>query len=379
MQEQIMDSLTSLEKVLDNRHQYAQEWKRTKKGKVIGYLCTYVPEEIIYAAGALPVRILGRHQSPTIAETFIHSMYCPFSRDCLAAGLSGDFNYLDGIVIAHSCIHIRQVFDSWQRHLKPSYSHYLYMPGNVQSRYAQSCFKSELEEFKDSLEHWLGITITTEALRRAIQVYNTNRSLLQKIYELRKKEPPLISGVQAMQIVLSSMLMDKEEHNHLLEHLLEGLTKTNKTNGSKTRLMIIGSVNDDLPFLSLVESLGANVVIDDNCTGTRYFWGEVDDKGNILSAIAKRYVSKPPCPHKDFVKRQRLSHLLPLASEFRIRGAIILTQKFCDVHQYDTPIIESAFRKANIPVLSLESDVTMPLGQFRTRVEAFLEMIQLEL
>ena len=350
-----------------------------RKGKVIGYLCTYVPEEIIYAAGALPVRVLGQHQSLSIADPFISSMYCPFSRDCLAAGLSGRFDYLDGIVTAHSCVHIRQVFDSWQRHLTSSYSHYLYMPHNVQSRYAQACFESELKDFRDSLQVWLGEPINPKDLRRSIAVYKTNRSMLHKIYEIRKQEPPLISGVQATKIVLSSMVMDKEEHNHLLGNLLEQLPETNKTARTGIRLMIVGSVIDDYQFISLVESLGANVVIDEHCAGTRYFWGDVDDNEDTLSAIAKRYISKPPCPHKDLIERQRLHHILQLANEYRIEGAIIMTQKFCDMHEFDTPLIESALKEASIPVLSLESDVTVPLGQFRTRIEAFLEMINLEL
>src|SRR3990172_7852839 len=94
----------------DNRHDYAREWKKNTGGKVLGYMCTYVPEEILYAADVLPVRILGGHKPQNVTEPHIFAMYCPFCRDVLAHGLQGHYKYLDGIMIAQSCLHIRQAY-----------------------------------------------------------------------------------------------------------------------------------------------------------------------------------------------------------------------------------------------------------------------------
>ena len=105
-----------------NRHEYAREWKERTGGKVLGYFCTYVPEEIPYAAGVLPVRILGSHEPQDVTEPHIFGMFCPFCRDCLAQGLKGRYDYLDGIMIAQSCLHIRQAFTSWQKHVPVEYS-----------------------------------------------------------------------------------------------------------------------------------------------------------------------------------------------------------------------------------------------------------------
>jgi len=66
------------------RAEYARQWKQRTGGKVIGYFCTYAPEELMYAAGILPVRILGSHEVQDVTESHIFGMFCPFCRDCLA-------------------------------------------------------------------------------------------------------------------------------------------------------------------------------------------------------------------------------------------------------------------------------------------------------
>jgi len=129
----------------------------------------------------------------------------------------------------------------------------------------------------------------------------------------------------------------------------------------------------------MVESLGGTVVIDDQCTGSRYFWQETALGDDPLAAIADRYVDAPPCPTKELEERRRLDHMATLFKEFRAQGAILVNQKFCDPHQIDFPAIESFFEERGIPTLFLELDMTTPVGQFKTRVEAFLEMMQLEL
>ena len=365
--------------IVNNRHKYAQQWKEETGKKVIGYLCTYVPEEILYAADLLPVRIIGSHEPQDVTEPYIFNMYCPFSRDCLAQGLKGRYDYLDGIITAHSCLHIRQTFASWVRHIPISYNHYLFVPAHVHSPSAHSCLVGELTRLKNSLEEWTGKTISEQALDHAIEVYNTNRRLLKKVYELRRSNTPPISGTEAMEMVLAGMFMDKEEHNRLLEEVLADQPQPTRLEEPTTRLMLIGSENDDLEFLRLIESLGADVVVDDHCTGTRYFWNEVIWQEDRLSAIATRYLNKPPCPLKDLVERHRFSHILKLARDYNVQGVFLVQQKFCDPHEFDMAPIESLLKENHIPTLFLELDMTIPAGQFRTRIEAFLELLQLEL
>src|SRR3990172_3683288 len=151
-----MEALKVMQGVVEGRHGYARGWKEKRHRPVVGYLCTWVPEELIFAAGGLPVRVLGSHEPQDVVEPHIFSQFCPYSRDCLAQGLLGRYNYLHGIVYAHGCYHIRQTFDSWQRHIPTPLAYFFFMPTNVQRRGAKDQVVRELEDFKEALEKHTG-------------------------------------------------------------------------------------------------------------------------------------------------------------------------------------------------------------------------------
>ena len=360
------------------RHEYVKQWKeKHPDSKVLGYFCTYVPEEILYAADILPVRILGSHEPQDVTEPHIFAMFCPFCRDCLAQGLQGRYDYLEGIMISQSCLHIRQAYTSWDLHIDNEFSYFLPMPHHIQSPRATPFLRDELETFKKAVEKWTGKTITDEDLDRGIEICNESRRLLRQVYEMRKKDQPPISGLEAMYMVVSSQMTDKREHSQLLKELIPTLEgRTLPQTGE--RLMVLGSENDDVEFINLVESLGATFVVDDHCTGSRYFWNEVEPQDDRLMAIADRYIKRPPCPTKDWPDRNRIKHVMQLAKDYNVQGAILLQQKFCDPHELDIPALRKSFQEADIPTLFLELDVTVPIGQFKIRSEAFLEMLREE-
>jgi benzoyl-CoA reductase subunit C len=142
--------------------------------------------------------------------------------------------------------------------------------------------------------------------------------------------------------------------------------------------MIVGSENDDIKFLDMVEKFRAVIVVDDHCTGSRYFWNNVTMGNGPIESIARRYLERPVCPQRDYPERKRLPYLLQLARDWDVKGVIFLQQKFCDPHELDRVAILDFFKQQGIRTLYLELDVTVPLGQFRIRVEALLEQLREE-
>ncbi|MDP6510559.1 MAG: 2-hydroxyacyl-CoA dehydratase [Dehalococcoidia bacterium] len=361
------------ETMVSQRHQYAREWKERTGGKVVGYMCTYIPEEVLYAAGMLPVRLLGEHRPESVTEAHMPGFFCSYTRGCLAEGLLGRYDYLDGIIAPHGCYQIRQAYAIWNRHASTDYKFYFFMPTVVRSSRAHQALVTETQRLRTSLQDWLGRPVTDEALRKAVDVYNANRSLLTRLYDLRKDDHSVIPGSQVLKIVLASQLMDKAEHTEALQGVLNSLSPGPV--GEGVRLIVVGSEMDDPAMLELVESLGGDIVVDEHCAGSRYFWGQVGNGNDVVAAIARRYVDRPACPLYDQPDRRRTDHVLALARDYGVQGALLVHLKFCDPHEYDMPHLRTSLQKRGIPSLDLETDLTIPVGQFHTRIEAFMETI----
>lgn len=368
--------IEQFKKQYESRHEYAKEWKERTGGKVLGYFCTYVPEEILYAANVLPLRILGSHEPQSVTEAHLFAMYCPFCRDCLAQGLEGKYDYLDGLMIAQSCIHIRQSFSSWKAHMPPEFTYLLPMPNSLQSKSAPLFLKEELVKFKKAVEGWVGNEITEDDLARGIEIVNNNRKLMKKVYNLRKADIPPITGVESMYMVVASQMMDKEEHSKIVSEVLEKeLSGRLQDRDPGVRLMLVGSENDDFEFMQMVEDAGSTIVIDDHCTGSRYFWDEIQPDADQMKAIADRYIERTPCPSKDWPEYTRFGRVLEFAKDFGVQGALIIQQKFCDPHECDKVALIDILKENDIKTYPLEFDVTVPIGPFRIRVDAFLETL----
>lgn len=362
----------------DARHEYARRWKEKTRGRVLGYFCTYFPEEILYAADILPVRILGSREPRDPAEPGLSGTHCAFCRECLGQGLDGSYDYLDGIGIAQACLHMREAFSSWRLHLPVDFDYDLPMPNHVQSRHAEDYLHGELVRFRDAVERWTRKPITDDDLRRGIAIVDANRRLLREVYETRKAAEPPIRGLEAMSMVLASQVVDKRDHSAELERLLPGIRERKPGRPVGERLMVIGAEDDDTGFLDMVESLGATVVVDEHCTGSRYFWNETGDAdGNPLKAIARRYLERPACPTKDWPERKRIPHLLRLAQEYGVRGAVLFQATFCDPHELDAPAIQTALEEElDVPTLVLEIDPATPIGRLEMRCREFLESLR---
>jgi benzoyl-CoA reductase/2-hydroxyglutaryl-CoA dehydratase subunit BcrC/BadD/HgdB len=300
-------------------------------------------------------------------------------RNSFELALKGKYEFFDGVVVPHSCDNVQRMDVYWQHYvgIKPPRLLYLNVP-HVVSLGALSFFKTELKRFKEGLETITGQKIAEEALRRSVRLHNHTRNLLRKISELRKQIPPLVSGVEMMQITIAGTRTPVEEYNGLLEMALnEVVARPKGPPKINARLLVTGSQIDDVYFFRLVEGSGANIVIDDLCTGTKQFAHDVDLTDDLLDGLATYYLDKITCPrtHRDNLEA-RFGHITRFAREFKVNGVIVSAMTFCDTVELDVPDLRDYLQKEGLPVLVLEDDYTMAgSGRIKTKVQAFLEMI----
>ncbi len=211
-----------------NRTKWAKEWKKQGK-KVIGVMSSDVPEEVISAAGMLPWRVTGTWQeNVNRARVYRPEATCSYLTHVLESFLSGELDFLDGVVMADED---QDYFTLWNvlQYLKMKplclYLHAPFVDREIDLRY----FAREIRRLISSLEDFGGVKITDASLRSSIDTYNQTRSLLSRMYELRKREIPPLSGAEVLGITTAAQVMPKEQFNQELEKLLPYLKKR-KTN-----------------------------------------------------------------------------------------------------------------------------------------------------
>lgn len=354
-----------------------RHWKEQGK-KVIGWSCNYVPEEIIYAAGMLPFRVVGDAEELNLDEAnyYIHTNMCSFTRSCFQLAVSKKLDFLDGFVPCATCNCAMRLGDVWHHYIRTPVIHVLNVP-RINNKTALNFFTSELSEFKQKLEQSFQVEISDEALKKAIDTYNESRELLQELYELRKSKTPPLSGSETLEIVNASSRMPRSQYNELLGRLIEEIKRTKRSLRGSARIMISGSVLNNPYFIKTIEDMGALVVVDELCTGYRYWTGlaRPDASTSLVAALSQRYLDIPPCARTNPVDN-RASHMLKLAKDYRVDGVIAAVIRNCDNQIHQQPVMRWKLEEQGIPVLEMNIEYGSPgTGQIRTRVEAFLEML----
>jgi benzoyl-CoA reductase subunit C len=369
--------------ITENNHEYAKSLQ-AKGHLVAGYMCTHVPEEILYAAGIIPVRILSAHVSQAMTRSYIHETYCSYSHDCAYQGLQHHYDYLDLVVHGSSCIHMAEAYNVWlrfagfqQKSFLMSFPHVLY------TKPALGFMRESYGELKQFIEQFVKKPISDDDIEGAIKVYNHTRRLLKRLWEFLRHDNSPITGPEAAAVTLASQVMDKQECNQMLEQLIQGLEAKPGKGQPEVRLMVTGGSVDDLRVFDLMEQLNhrTNLVFIDSCTAARYFWYEVpEDRADKLEAIAEGSISRIPCPAKDTVpgtgEKKRVRFIEQFIQDFKPDGVILVYQRFCSPQAMDILAVKPALDMLGIPWTELELDTTVPITQFGTQLEALVEIIK---
>ncbi len=373
-----MSHFQRFEQVIDQPKDYCWQFKAHTGHKIIGYLCSYTPEEMIYAAGALPFRIFGHAETIVHADAHLQAYCCSIARTALEQVLSGKLDFLDGTVFPHTCDTMQRLSDIWRLNSRLPLHFDVVLPVKLNSATAFRYLVDIFVQFKADLERGLGVEITDEQLKDSIRIYNRIRGALEDLYLLRSEHPGLITGHEMDMIVKAGMMMDRQEFFRHIGELLDELKKKPlvPTTDKVKRLMFVGGVCDQPGLYRAVEEAGGAVVWDDLCTGARYFDGSIDEQAAPIEAIARRYFERAICPTKHIDSNYRGEHLVALAGEKDIDGVIFVVHKFCDPHAFDYPFLRQHLDRAGIPSLLLELEEShRGIGQLRTRLEAFVEML----
>jgi benzoyl-CoA reductase/2-hydroxyglutaryl-CoA dehydratase subunit BcrC/BadD/HgdB len=354
-------------------------------GTVIGTFCLYVPEEIIRALGGLSVglcagaewaydeveRLLPRNTCALIKSFmgFKIGKVCPYVESC------------DLVIGETTCDGKKKAYELFGE-LAPVYV--MELP-QMKRPADQALWRGEIDRLVAKLEEVTGRRLTAEALSKAIKEVNDKRRALQRLNAARKASPVPISGKDALLAVQVAFYDDVPRFTQMVNAIADELEQriaagTGALPAGAPRVLVTGSPMSipNWKLHDVIEKAGGAVVIEELCTGSRYYEKLVDetatDIDGMLDAVAEKYLDIncacfTPNPG-------RTEDVVRLAQEYGANGIVHYALQFCAPYQIEATTIERAAQKAGLPVLRIDTDYSMEdVGQLSTRVEAFLEMI----
>jgi bzd-type benzoyl-CoA reductase N subunit len=356
---------------------YARSWKKKNRKDVIGYFCSYAPEEIILATGALPFRLFGVQKQISLADAHLQAYSCSLVRGALEDALSGGLDFLKGTVFPHTCDSIMRLSDIWRMNMGFDFHIDVVLPVKLNTQNAREYMIDVMRKFKRDLEREMQADISDDQIRASVKTINRIRELLRDLYDMKCQQPLLLSGSDLNAIVKGCMIMDRQEVRDMLEDLLGYYRALDiKVPSGGKRILLAGGLCNMPDIFKIVESSGGFIVADDFCTGSRYVGGQVPIQDDMMVAIADRYAERVVCPAKHSALYSRGDHVLRLAREKDVDGVIFLYLKFCDPHAFDYPYMKEMLDNEDIPSMLFEIEDQLPSeGQFKTRCEAFIEML----
>lgn len=385
----ISTGLSAAKQIYSERGIRVRELRRAGK-KIVGYVCIYPPVEMLTALDLVPFRIFGDMSEPiTAADRVSTTVVCPFLRSIIDLGIKGKFNFLDGIVGAHTCDIGASLIIQWRDYVENTPFTYLIDVPHTDHTAAVDYFDSQLNSFKRHLEEFAGEQMSDKKLINAIEKHNLQRSLVRELYELRRQDPPPLDSVENLEVLIAVFSLPVDEGNKLLRETIDEVKDRKvKLPVKKARLMVWGPVFDNISLYRLIESADAHVVVDDTCVGTRAFWTDIKPPYNIHS-LAQHYLVDIKCPRtyrqaepaetrRDYIRdlESRFGYIKKAITDWNVDGVILQSVKYCDTHGYEVPNLRHYLDTLGVPSIYIEHDYSeRSLATIKTRVEAFVETL----
>ncbi|HUT55155.1 MAG TPA: 2-hydroxyacyl-CoA dehydratase family protein [bacterium] len=369
-----MDEIRKLSGALETDH--VRKWK-AGGGKVLGYTCIATPVELVAAAGVLPyrVRALGSAQTE-IADAHLSRFNCSFCRSCLQLGLDGSYDFLDGMIETNGCDHLRGMIENWKYAKGFGFFHYLRVP-QIVDKDSFAFFVDELKLMRRAMSDFIGAEVDDDAVRAEIERQERIRGKLRRLYSIRERERPGLTGAEALEVFLAATASTTDVFEAELDRIIRE-REGHEVPAPRARLVLGGSATDEVDFVREIEDVGGLVVTDMLCFGSRAFWTrELPQQGSPEEDLARLYLGNQICPRMFDEFHKRRDFIFSAVERARADGVVLVHNKFCDIHGVDNVQLRMALEKKGVPVLQLEKEygARADLGRIRTRVQAFLERI----
>ena len=351
-------------------------------GKIVGTYCSFIPTELIMAAGAIPVTLCATSEEPiAAAEEHLPSNLCPLIKASYGFALTDTcpyFYFSDFIVGETTCDGKKKMFEL-MNDIKDTYV--MQLPSS-RDEVALTMWEAEIKKFWKKLEDFYGVTITEEDVKKAILQKNAERDLVLEYLDLGKLNPSPISGYElGTKLDTLSFIPSMEERCKQLRERIDEVKADWEANykgkvSRKPRILITGCPNGGVrdKTIKVLEELGADVVAFDTCNSNREKIEKVDTTLPVTEALAKKYLNincSVMSPNTN-----RLKFISDMIDDYQVDGVLEIILQACHTFSIESYNVKKSVLAKKIPYLKVETDYSKAdAGQINTRLEAFLETI----
>lgn len=355
-----------------------QEWRYKNEGKkLVGCVAAYNPEELVYAAGMIPLNLWGFGEPLQKAKQYFPAFYSSVVQSIMEYGLEGKLDGLEALMVPGATDSLKSLGQNAKRAFKNLVTINVAYAQNRKLECGLEFNEFQYNKAKAKLEKIVGKAIEDAQIEEAIKVYNENRNALQKFAELAAAYPDVITPSNRSKVITSSGLMDKKEHTALLNELNAELEKLPVEKFKGTKIVTSGIIGSYPGLLEIFESLNVAIVADNVLEESGMFRYLVEENtGNPVRALAKLLTDAEGTSILFDVDKKRTQIVIDEVKKHKADGVILMLLKFCDSEEFDFPLMKKAFDKEGIRVLEVEADQQMTnYEQARTLIQTFVETL----
>lgn len=344
--------------------------------KAIGCFPIYAPEELVYAAGFLPISMWGGSKTGTLSDKYLQSFCCSVMKANTEQALSGTYDMLSGIIMTAYCDTMKCVMENWKTAVPHLRLIPMVYPQNRKSPSGMAFMQEEFIRVKQQLEALRGGNITEEELTDAVDCYDDYRKTMQQFTKLASRHPALFTARKRHMILKAAGFMDKQIYTEKMKTLIQELENLEPEKTSHKRVILTGLMAEPAEILDILEENKLFTAADDLAQETRQFSVIAPQKGTAIERMAQRIAMQDGCTFLYDAEKSRGRRLIELKHRYDADAVIFCQLKFCDPDEFDYPIIKKELEAAGIPLLYIELEQQMEsLGQIRTRIQSFAEIL----
>ncbi len=372
--------LNQFKEASEHPHRQIEAYKAQGK-KVIGVLPYYAPEELVIAAGMVPMGIWGSNKK-TIAQAkeYCATFYCTIAQLALEMLLDGTLDMLDGLITPTICDTLRPMSQNFRVAMEGKLPCiFLAHPQYRRPTFGLQFTMDQYQHVKSELEKIAGTTITDEALREAIKVMNRSRKARREFVKLAGQHPEAVSAVNRSAVLRSAWFMEKADHTEKLEQLNAELAALPASDWKGCKVVTSGIICDNPNLLQIFDDNKIAIVADDVAQESRPIRVDAAETGDPMMALAQQFADQDYdvlLYDEKSSENRRGEFVAKMVKDSGAQGLVLFMQQFCDPEEMEYPYLKKALDDAGIPHIKLGVDQQMrDFGQASTAIQAFADVL----